>query len=503
MDIIPPPAPVSQPPCRKLNLMNTYWATGSPANRRARSTLTMHETHLPNTETTTIAVKLPLVAIEHYMLADDRAEYPMAFYIRLVLDRLPDREALSRGVATALARHPLLVATVDAPQGKRRNWSWEQSTRPEILWPGDAPNEAPLDLSRQTGLRIKAELTADGALLTFEFHHACCDGLGALNFIHEVLKAYAVEENREAPAAPSQSLDPAIKRLSARGRFGVGPLRFLIRLPLELLGFLGVLEFLWHRPAALVGSIKCQPSLALRARVDSAETHWPRRYAHEFTEQETKALRSAASTAGATVNDLLVRDLFLTVGQWIDEHAPSKRGAHIRVMVPVNLRTDDDGDLSAANVVAMINLDRRPRRWHNHRRMLRVLHWEMAAVKWARLGLTFIRAIQVTHYVLGKLQLLLAADKCQATCVLSNLGDPWRKSPLMNSAGRFVAGDVTLQQVEILPPIRPLTSLSAGAMSISGRLTVTFHCDRNVLTDEEAKKLLRRYVERLRESMVS
>ena len=460
----------------------------------------MHETHLPTAEKTTTAVKLPLVAIEHYMLADDRAEYPMAFYIRLVLDRLPERERLAQGVATALARHPLLVATVEAPQGKRRNWSWEQSMRPEILWPGDPPSEVPLDPSRQSGLRIKAELTADGALLTFEFHHACCDGLGALNFIHDVLTAYAAEEKGEVPGAPSQPLDTAVKRLATRGRFGVGSLRFLIRLPLELLGFLGVLEFLWHRPAALVGSGKGPPSLALRASVESAETHWPQRFAHEFTEQETKALRSAASAAGVTLNDLLVRDLFLTIGQWIDQHAPSKRGAHIRVMVPVNLRTDDDGDLSAANVVAMINLDRRPLRWHNHRRMLRVLHWELAAVKWARLGLTFIRAIQVTHYFLGKLQLLLAADKCQATCVLSNLGDPWRKSPLMNSAGRFVAGDVTLRQVEILPPIRPQTSLSAGAMSISSRLTVTFHCDRYVLTDEEAKELLGRYVGRLRQS---
>jgi hypothetical protein len=232
-------------------------------------------------------------------------------------------------------------------------------------------------------------------------------------------------------------------------------------------------------------------------------THWPGRYAHEFTAEQTSALRAAASAAGATLNDLLVRDLFLTTGQWIDQQAPSRRGAHVRVMVPVNLRTDSEHDLPAANVVAMINLDRRPRRWHNHRRMLRVLHWEMAAVKWARLGLTFIRAIQVTHYLMGKLQLLLAADKCQATCVLSNLGEPWRNSPLAGPEGRIVAGDVIVRQFEMLPPIRPLTRLSIGAITYARQLTIALHCDQNVLTVDERRALLDHYVATLQRSLAT
>lgn len=479
----------------------------------------MHDQRPPSQPSQKSAQRLPLVAIEHYMLADDRADYPMAFYVRLTLDRMPERAAFEQAVGRALTRHPLLTATVTSPQGRCRWWTWEQSTRPEILWPGDASSAAPLDISTEAGLRINIEQLPNGARLSLEFHHACCDGLGALSYAEDLLKAYAdiraaaLEHSAMRPlfASESQPSAEAVRRLATRGRCGVGPLRFLLRLPLELLGSLGVLEFLMHRPAAITGSagedasltirVGEKPSLARRAIVERESSHWPRRFSHEFTVEQSKALRKAASVDGCTLNDMLVRDLFLTVGWWIDQRVPSKRGAHVRVMVPVNLRTAAERDLSAANIVAMINLDRRPRRWHNHRRMLRVLHGEMAAVKWARLGLTFIRAIQVTHYVLGNLQLLLSADKCQATCVLSNLGDPWRGSSLAGPDGRVVAGDVTIKQIEMLPPIRPLTSVAIGAISLAGRLTVAFHCDRQVLTDEEASELLARYVERLLSSI--
>jgi hypothetical protein len=482
----------------------------------------MHERLAKPTETTA-AVRLPLVAIEHYMLADDRTDYPMVFYARLALDRLPDREALTRAMAAAVEKHPLLSATVGPLEGRRRYWKWDVPTEPEISWPGEPTPTEQLDISRRSGVRLRVEPTDDGVLLTFEFHHACCDGLGALAFIKDVLECYAAARNGaegqgEATGGPAEEErhSVAVAQLATRGKFGIGPLRFLLRLPLELLGALGVLEFLLHRPQPLVGASQTSPkrqrgcdepdapSLALRANVDSRDScasHWPRRFAHQFTQEETRALRTTASTAGATLNDLLVRELFLTVGAWIDELVPSKRGAHIRVMVPVNLRTPRDTDLPATNVVAMINLDRRPRRWRNHRRMLRVLHWEMAAVKWARLGLTFIRAIQVTHYLMGKLQLLLAADKCQATCVLSNLGDPWRNWSLADADGRIVAGDVSVQQVELLPPIRALTALSIGVFTLGGRMTLAFHCDDRVLGDAEASELLGRYVERLRSSM--
>jgi len=461
----------------------------------------------------TAGLELPLVAIEHYMLADDRADHPMAFYVRLTLDRLPQREAFQRAVGEALAGHPLLTATVTQAQGRRRWWTWQRPATTQILWPGDPTSQQPLDLTCQSGLRIRFEALADGARMTLQFHHACCDGLGALKFTGDLLSAYGAqhaegnEGQRHNPDSPLPT-EEDVRRLRMRGRCGVGPIHFLLRLPLELLGALGVVEFLWHQPAALGGSAKTgtvqqhgeQSPLSLR--VGGAETsHWPSRYAHEFTVEETSALRAAASAAGATLNDLLVRDLFLTTGEWIDQQVPSRRGAHVRVMVPVNLRTEAEQDLSAANVVAMINLDRRPRRWRNHRRMLRVLHWEMAAVKWARLGLTFIRAIQVTHYLMGRLQLLLAADQCQATCVLSNLGDPWRGSSLTGLDGRILAGDVTVRQLEMLPPIRPLTRVSIGAITYARRLTIALNCDQNVLTADECHALRERYVAALKRSL--
>jgi hypothetical protein len=175
----------------------------------------------------------------------------------------------------------------------------------------------------------------------------------------------------------------------------------------------------------------------------------------------------------------------------------------VRVMVPVNLRTPRDRDLPAANVVALINLDRRPHRWRNPRQMLKVLHWEMSIVKRARLGLTFIRLIQIVHYLLGRLPQMMPRDKCLATCVLSNLGEPWQDSARLGPDGRLSAGNVTVCRLELLPPIRPLTRAAFGVVTYAGELTVTLHYDRRALTPDEGRRLLAMLIGRLGDSLRS
>ncbi len=60
--------------------------------------------------------------------------------------------------------------------------------------------------------------------LVFQFHHACCDGFGALQFIEEVMIAYARECGVSAAELPLAPLEP--ERLARRGVGCAKPIHF-------------------------------------------------------------------------------------------------------------------------------------------------------------------------------------------------------------------------------------------------------------------------------------
>ncbi|MCE9546082.1 MAG: hypothetical protein K8T25_11250, partial [Planctomycetia bacterium] len=382
-----------------------------------------------------------------------------------------------------------------------RNWVWGEAPPAAIYWnDGGEPEQRYLDLTQESGLRIKVDIAGDTTLLLLQMHHSCCDGLGALKFIEDLLTYYAEEVARAAAGNFASDDEPmpvsdvpsaaAIDRLKRRADFGLGWLGLILRFPLEIIGAIGTLEYFTHKPVPIRSTTGLRPHVSLQ----------PDRCMHQFTAEETKAMKATANEAGATLNDLLVRDLFLAFGDWLAQRDPEKSDKHVRIMVPINLRTRHDGDLSATNVVAMVNVDRRPRRWKNLRRMLRILHWELAIVKRGRFGLTFIRSLQVSHYVFNKLSWLLPQDKCLTTCVLTNLGETWRHSKLAGTDGRLTAGNVTLRHMEVMAPVRPLTNLGIGVFTYAGRLGLTIHYNSQALTAEDAELLLAKFVARLKAS---
>jgi hypothetical protein len=170
----------------------------------------------------------------------------------------------------------------------------------------------------------------------------------------------------------------------------------------------------------------------------------------------------------------------------VEQHWPERASGHHRIMVPVNLRTAEDACLPAANVVAMVNIDRRPQRWRDPARMLRVLHWELALVKRLRLGIIFVTLLAQLDTLFDSLRRFLPRDRCQATCVASNLG-----VVLTGVSSELV------ERVEFYPPIRPLTAAAFGIATHDGQLTVSLHYDAAALTSAQAGELLAGFAARL------
>ena len=436
---------------------------------------------------------LPLEPMEQYQLSDDRPTQPSTYYLRLGLEGQFDRRTLEQAVRAAAARHPMLTAVVQG-KGRRTRWVAAEDQHPEVHWDGDlerdvARTTAPIDLRSQIGLRVWVCEAEGRTRLWLVLHHACCDGMGAVQFAEDLLAVYAAALEGGTP-----KLRPLrAERLRDRGIYAGSRLTQWLRWPFEVLCIAGSAEYFLQRPVPLAlpdaeAADGSDPSPRLAA---------PR---HRFTADETEALLSAARQQGATLNDVLLRDLFLAAQDWIDRHRAEEKTGQVRIMVPVNLRTRLHAEMPAANCVCMINVDRRVYRWKDLGKMLRRVSWEMGLIKRWRLGITMLRIIQLVRMITGSLKVLLPVDRCLASCVLSNLGMPLRDSPLADADGCIRVGNVELVEVELLPPIRPLTSASFGAASLGGRLTISLLADERVLGPEGGEELLGLYAWRLRQT---
>src|SRR5262249_10224126 len=100
---------------------------------------------------------LPVTAFEYYYLSDDRPQYPMTYPFELQFRGALEREAFTIALAQAVARHPLLRATID-DRFVHPKWIAAPSDAPWLGW-GDAtkpiahPGGERIDLRREAGLR--------------------------------------------------------------------------------------------------------------------------------------------------------------------------------------------------------------------------------------------------------------------------------------------------------------------------------------------------------------
>jgi hypothetical protein len=433
---------------------------------------------------------LPLAAFEQYMLTDDCPEYPATFFLRFTFDARFERPALEAALVSALLRHPLLNAFTVPVGNERFQWEPAGTVQPPLSWhdgrfPAAGPAELRIDLSRQIGFHIFMVELDGRTQMWLQIHHTSCDGLGAMRFVEDLLAAYHDAVAPHCPRPPSRPVD--LSRLRHRGRFGLNPLSNLLRVPKEALGLLGSTEFFAHRVAPLAASSPL-PDAGLKA--------YPSVCAHTFSAEATAKLRQAVEKIGGTVNDLLIRQLFAAVVDWNSNRDPQSASRFLRIMIPTNLRMAADDSMPAANVVSMVFLDRRPAGAISNK-MAKLSRLEMKLCKKWRLGLTMIRYMQAYRAFPGGLRRLLPKDRCLATTVLSNFGDATRRMSLPRRDGRIVAGNAMLEDIAIVPPIRPLTHATFCANFYAGRLNASVQFDPAKLSSEDGQELLRQFTDRV------
>lgn len=438
---------------------------------------------------------LPLEAYERYMLADDSPDYPMAFVI--AIDVSGDLRFLEfeSALQAALVRHPLLGCRVELIGGK--GWCWKPVARRAVSveWiEGDRPLESPrgerIDLMREVGLRVQVCHARNAARVNFQFHHAATDGIGAVQFIGDVLAIYG--QSTAAPGDEIPELEPLNPQLLIqRGRLwrdGVRPRRgFLLRTAGR------VLEMLWQSPAILAA--RASPKVC--ATQDSSI---PAFVSRTLPRDVHIGLKARAAAKGVTVNDLLVLDMYHTIRDWNQLCGRNDRRTWYRLGLPLSLRTPMDDDLPAANVLSFLFMTRRARDCDREDELLQFIHRETESVIQGEARLMFAHAVGLLLKAPGLLAGLLRVPACQATAILANVGDVRRqfrgRFPLKQ--GRCVAGNVILDALLGAAPIRNRTRLAVSLGTYAGMYLVNMQCDHRFFTRDDAERLADLFTERIR-----
>ena len=436
---------------------------------------------------------LPLVPFEKYMLIDDRPTHPMSFFFRLVFSGTCEPRRLDDALRATLRRHPLLSATIcdDAPPGFQ--WSRGTSEDAAVCWsPSDDSDQVThIDLAHQPGLRVKGRQRTEGLEVLMQFHHACCDAIGALQFLEDWLTAYAAPPGDLGGENGYRLLNEEL--LIERARFGLRRSDMFSIARQQVVGLWGVGQFLTRRPVPLL-------PVSDESRNAALPPDFPASKVHHFSAAETKNLLASARAAGATLNDLLVRDLFLALGQFRADRRLARRAEWFRIPTPINLSTRPDRNLPATNVVGMVFLDRRPVDFSDPVELLTGLARQMSEIKAKRLGLIFPLSVRIACALPGaipRMRRAAANPTCHGTAVLSNLGRTVFGAPLPTCDRKVLAGQMVLERIEFLPPVRPQTFAAFGAITYADRLHVALHFDSRSLSSADAQELLGRFVSKM------
>jgi hypothetical protein len=439
---------------------------------------------------------LPLTPFEYYYWSDDRREYPTAFPIDLSFSGKLDQAAFLTALAQARARHPLLSALVD---GSTPRPQWISSGQ-QTLFVDWAPQGVPIthpdgeyiDLRTHVGLRIWVRTAENTTRVLFEFHHACCDGVGSLQFIEELLVCYAGAAG--GAGEPPKLSELVVERLRDRGALDAGSSdkpSLTIAVRDTLITAVVWAEIVFQRSALLA-----VPSPNAAARELDLSRPFLEFETQAISSEVTQQLRGIAASRGTTLNDLLLRDLFIVLRDWNQLHAEASRG-RLRVSVPINVRGPDERTMPAANRIGFAFVSPKRREFGNEVKLLDAVHRQMERIKQWKLALFFLGGLAFASNFKRLVPWMLGRNRSFATMVLSNIGRVFSQSALPRQEGRLVCGNVILDGITCVPPIRPLTRAAIAVSEYAGNTIICLRCDPHLFRRDESRALLDSYINRL------
>lgn len=436
---------------------------------------------------------LPLTPFELYMFLDDRPSHPMQFFCRLRFHGEMNRRQFESAVRRALTRHPLLTAVVQRPAEKRYEWVAGDPETVQINWQPRADQQhfvepAFMDIRREPGVRVESRSGAEQTDLVFAFHHATCDGLAAMDFIVDVLTNYA---NAEMGADQYRLKRVELDGLPTRGSCGVTRWDWSKWCLRHLPHLRRCYRFYKRRPMPLFDHEleTVQPLAAPSLRI------------HHFSTAESSQLRSAAAQWSTSVNTVFMRDLYLGFNDLRLQSRTACDSDWLRIAAPSNMRNAAARRMSASNIVSIMFDDRRVTELGDPDALLRSIHANMQSMTARRMGLGLLSGLAAMRPFPDTLAKHLRRNRCFASVLFTNLGPALAGCCLPRKQGRFVVGNLTLEDVEVVPLLRSTQLANFAVTTYAGKFVLGMRFDSRLLDAASADEVLSAYVKRIRASL--
>ncbi|MDR1385698.1 MAG: WS/DGAT domain-containing protein [Planctomycetaceae bacterium] len=438
----------------------------------------------------------PFTPFEEYMLLDDRSAYPMDSFRLLRFSGKIDTTLLEASINAVARYQPMLQSVARKTTGLfgRAHYLWEEVKQPvffrRILKGNEQPFPPPerINLFHEPGFKVYFAEENNGCAVLLQFHHSVSDGIGEMTVVADILTDYADRLEGKIPTENPRNLDSNL--LSRRGKSGL-TLGIYFRYYFDIA--VTTRQLLFGKPIPLDSS---EPSI--QADFNAIKPDYLTMCSTELSSEETRQYLARAKANEVTVNDLMLRDLFLTIGEWQKRWLTSTAvnsfdTGLIRVSVPMNLRTEQHQHIPAANTVTMIFLDRKQRDFSDPQRLLQSVHREMNWIKRTQQKHVFLLGLRLRQFLPGGLAQALKSPKCGATCVLSNLGRVFERLTIpQRNDGKLMIGNAVLEEIDATPPIRPGTLISISTLTYAGRIRVILRYDSQNMTAQQAEDFLQK-----------
>lgn len=440
---------------------------------------------------------LKLTDFEHYAFFDDSPQHPMVIVMRTLLEGEVDTVILKQAIDECLMENPLLRANIR--DGWSPRWCLPDDFRLhfDVIETGseDPSTRCPprrIDLTKDIGVQFELRRGTQRSVLVAWFHHACVDGIAAIRFLGDIFARYGAQTARgDAEKPVIRNIDHSILRQRGTRRMpgSTGDRRApLVHTLMETFRLFGRRAYrLLRRPPSL------QPA-ANRANPNIIQTRiLPR--------DVTRRLKRLASEHGVTTNDVSMLVFLDQLERWAPGNAQRRPSDLFRVLMPVSMRNPEHDRISAANVLSYVFHSYRRSEIRDTNALLARIHGKSHQMLTRNEGAAMLYGFAIARRIPGLFRFSRRVQPDYATTVLTNVGEVRRlfenRFPLRK--GRAVAGNLLIQSVDGVAPVRENTNIAMAFGTYGGEMIIHVSRNTRLFSEADVDLLLDALVDRITE----